>query len=294
VQIVAVGAPAVVAGHVDISSAEAIDAKGKVVAPGFVDSHTHLVFGGSRVREYAARVTRDMAEVNALGIPTGILATVEATRAETEESLVASAEERLRRMLAHGTTTVESKSGYALTTSGELKLLEVNRRLQALQPVDVVGTFLGAHAFPPEAQDQENRAGYVDLLVREMIPEVARRGLATFCDVLCEEGYFSFDQALRILEAGAAAGLRPKINADEYSAMGAADLAEALHAVSADHLNYTSLAAAARLRDAQVVGVVMPALDFAVRHVHPFEGRALLDSGLTLALATYLCPGCWV
>ncbi|HSJ54645.1 MAG TPA: imidazolonepropionase [Anaerolineae bacterium] len=289
-RILAVGSPARVLEQVDTGAAAVLDAGGKVVAPGFVDCHTHLVFGGSRSLEYAARMTRTAAEVRALGIPTGIQATVAMTRAESVDSLTASAASRLRQMFRHGTTTVESKSGYGLSLRKEMEQLEVNHRLQAAQPVDVVGTFLGAHDFPAEL----SRAAYMDLLIDEMIPEVAVHGLADFCDVYCDEGYYTTIESRRILEAGQAAGLRPKIHVDAYADIGGAAMAAELGVVSADHLNLTDRASMRRLARAGVVGVVMPALDWAVRHPRPFDARAMLAEGMTLALATDLCPGCWV
>lgn len=289
-RIIAVGPAAEVAAQVDAASARVVDGAGKIVAPGFVDSHTHLVFGGSRVQEYAARMTHSAAEVAAMGIPAGIQATVRATRAEPVASLVASAAQRLRGMFAHGTTTVESKSGYGLSLEAELKLLEVNRHLGSCQPVDLIGTFLGAHDFPPG----QPRERYVAQLVNEMIPRVAAEGLAEFCDVYCDDGYYTVDEARRILEAGRAAGLKPKIHTDAYSAIGGAAMAAELRVVSADHLNYATRADFRKLAEAGVTGVVMPALDWAVGHTHPFDARAMLAEGLPLALATDLCPGCWI
>jgi imidazolonepropionase len=260
-----------------------------VVAPGFVDCHTHLVFGGSRVHEYAARLTRSAAEVRALSIPMGIQATVAMTRAASTDKLVASAAARLRGMFLAGTTTVEVKSGYGLNVADEIRMLEAGRRLGQMGPPDVVNTFLGAHDFPPDLP----RGRYVDLVVEEMIPRVAAQGLAEFCDVYCDDGYYTAAESRRILEAGAAAGLRPKIHTDAYSDIGGAMMAADLGVVSADHLNYITPAAARRLARAGVVGVVMPALDWAVGHSRPFDARMLLAQGMTLALATDLCPACW-
>ena len=178
-RIVAVGAAAEVESRVDAASATRIDAAGKIVAPGFVDCHTHLVFGGLRAQEYAAKMTRTAAEVQALGIPTGILATVDMTRAESVDSLIASAADRLKRMVAYGTTTVESKSGYGLTLPDELKMLEVNRRLQASQPVDVLSTFLGAHGFPRDLPPDR----YVEIVINEMIPQVAENLFPTMTNL---------------------------------------------------------------------------------------------------------------
>lgn len=288
-RILAAGPEAELARRFDCSQAQRLDAAGCLVAPGFVDSHTHLVFGGSRVREYAARLTRTPAEVKALGIPTGILATVSMTRSASEAELAEAARPRLAEMLAHGTTTVESKSGYGLTVAAELKMLRVNRQLAAGQPVDVVSTFLGAHDFPPEIE----RGRYVDLVVEEMLPRVAAEGLAEFCDVYCDDGYYTLEQSRRVLEAGRAAGLRLKAHVDQYSDLGGGELAADLGVVSADHLNYTGRAAMRRLAAAGSVGVLMPLIDFAVRHPRPFDAAAMLAEGMTLALATDLCPGGW-
>jgi imidazolonepropionase len=172
----------------DTSQARVIDLGGMIAAPGFVDAHTHLVFGGSRAAEYAARMTRSQQETAALGIPTGIQATVTMTRQSSPYELLEHARRTLERMFRYGTTTVESKSGYGLSLEKELELLEVNRALQGKQPVDIVSTFLGAHDFPQEIP----RQSYLDCLVNEMIPQAAEAGLAKFCDVYCDEGYYSW------------------------------------------------------------------------------------------------------
>ena len=290
-RILAVGSAAEVSAAVDRCSARVIDAAGRVVLPGFVDCHTHLVFGGSRVEEYATRLTGgDLADLTRRGIPVGIVGTVEQTRHLEVDSMVAAALPRLAEMLRAGTTTVESKSGYGLTVASELRMLQANRLLGDRQPVDVVSTFLGAHAFPPDSSPER----YVDLVVAEMIPRVAEAGLAAFCDVYCDDGYFTVEQSRRILEAGVAAGLRPKIHLDQYAHTGAALLAADLRCASADHLNFTGPGEIRRLADAGVVGVAMPGLDFAVAHPRPVDVRALIDGGMTVALATDLCPGCWL
>ena len=167
--ILALCPPGDVARQADLTTARVIDATGKIVAPGFIDCHTHLVFGGSRSQEYAARMTLDPAQIKVLGVPVGIQATVEMTRAANPETLAASAAERLRRMFRHGTTTVESKSGYGLSLHKEIEMLRVNQQLRATQPVDVVSTFLGAHDFPRGMP----REAYLDILIHEMTPRVA-------------------------------------------------------------------------------------------------------------------------
>ncbi len=272
-----------------IKATQVIDAIGKIVTPGFVDCHTHVIFGGSRAAEYAAKCSMSPDQVRQLGIPTGIVATMDMTRRESAQSLFASASDLIARMLAYGTTTVESKSGYGLTVSDELKMLDVNTQLDAETPVDIVSTFLGAHAVPPE-HDTDT---YVNLVIKEMIPQVADRGLAEFCDVFCEEGYFTAAQSRRILTAGMNAGLTPKIHTDEYADIGGSVLAAELPALSADHLNSTPPAVMATLAAAGVIGVVMPALDFAIAHDRPFDATAMKAAGMTLALATDICPGCW-
>ena len=289
-RIIDLGPAGDVAGRVDVSAAAIVDAAGGVVAPGFVDCHTHLVFGGTRVEEYAATVSGQLDAFRAAGSATGILATVEMTRAASVERLTEDAGTRLRAMFAHGTTTVESKTGYGLTLDHELKMLDVNRRLSVEQPVDVVSTFLGAHAIPPD----RSRQAYVDQVVGEMIPAVAEQGSAVFCDVYCDQGYFTVEDSRRILSAGMEAGLGAKIHADAYSPSGGCELAAELGATSADHLNHTARATMERMAERGVVGVVMPALDLAVAHPRPFDAREMLASGMTIALATDLCPGCWV
>jgi imidazolonepropionase len=289
-RILDIGSVKDVAGRIDLSAAAVLDAGGGVVAPGFVDCHTHLVFGGSRVDEYAAAVSGRLDAFRASGAATGILATVEMTRASSVEQLTDAAAARLRTMIAHGTTTVESKTGYGLSLDQELKILEVIRRLAAAQPVDLISTFLGAHAIPQGS----SRERYIDELVGEMIPRVAEQQLASFCDVYCEQGYFTVEDSRRILMAGLDAGLGAKIHADAYSPSGGCELAIELGAVSADHLNHTTRATMDRMAECGVVGVVMPALDFAVAHPRPFDAREIVASGMTLALATDLCPSCWV
>jgi imidazolonepropionase len=235
-------------------------------------------------------MTRTAAEVKATGLPTGILATVSMTRAASVDELTEGAAARLRRMLAHGITTVESKSGYGLTVADELKMLAVNRRLAEVVPLDLVSTFLGAHDFPPEVE----RERYVELIIHEMLPRVAEGRLAEFCDVFCDEGYYTVEQSRRILEAGRAHGLKLKAHVDQYSALGGSELCAELGVVSADHLNFTERPTMRRLAQAGVVGVLMPIIDFAVKHPRPFDARAMLDEGMTLALATDICPGGWV
>lgn len=262
-----------------------VDAHGGVVLPGFVDAHTHVVFGGSRAKEYAARCAGLEPPP---GASVGITGTMADTRAAGMTAVREQTAARLREMLAHGTTTVESKSGYGLDTEIELGTLEVNRALPERIPVDIVSTYLGAHAFPPDVEP----AAYVDLVV-ELAARVGAEGLAEFCDVYCDDGYFDLAQTERILTAGLEAGLAPKVHLDAYSHTGAAALAAQLGATSVDHLNLTTDAELARLGEAGVAGVYMPCLDYAVAHPRPLDPRRVIAAGMELALATDICPGCW-
>lgn len=270
----------------EITADRVIDVHGSVVMPGFVDCHTHLVFGGSRVDEYAAACAGTPVPG---GAPVGIVGTMAATRALDAEQLAAAAGERLQEMLVHGTTTVESKTGYGLSRDAELAMLQANRVLAGRDRPRIVSTYLGAHALPPGVE----RTAYVDE-VCQTIPEVARDGLAEFCDVYCDDGYFTLSESRRILECGLAHGLAPKVHLDAYAHTGAARLAAELRAVSVDHLNHTPPDEVEALAAAGVVGVVMPLLDFAVAHRRPAHAATLAAAGLRIALATDCCPGCHV
>ncbi len=264
-----------------------IEAAGRVVLPGFVDCHTHVLFGGSRVEEYAARVA---GREPPAGAPVGIAGTVRETRRLSTDALVAQALPRLGEMLAHGTTTAESKTGYGLALEAELRMLEANRRLAAGTPVEIVSTLLAAHALPEDMPRDE----YVGLIVERLVPRVAAEGLARFCDAYCDQGYFTLEETQRVLAAGVAHGLAPKLHLDAYSTTGAARLAADLGAASVDHLNFTSPEEAECLGAAGVVAVAMPCLDLAVAHPRPVDVRGLIGAGMTVALATDLCPACHV
>ncbi|HUF51328.1 MAG TPA: imidazolonepropionase [Longimicrobiales bacterium] len=270
------------------ASAAVVDCTDRVLTPGFVDSHTHAVFGGWRAAEYALR-SRGVPYMEIARRGGGINASVRDVRERAEDELLELTVPRLDTMLRGGTTTLEIKSGYGLNTASELKQLRVVQRARQRTKLTLVPTFLGAHEFPPE--HREHRERYVDLVVNEMIPEIAAQELARFCDVFMEPGVFTAAQARRILEAGAAHGLVPKLHADELENSGGAELAAGLNAASADHLGAISDAGIAALAQSQTVATLLPAtLLFLGRHQYA-PARRLIDAGATVALATDFNPG---
>lgn len=268
-----------------------VSANGKTVLPGFVDPHTHLVFAGSREDEFQMRV-EGASYMEILDAGGGILRTVRETRKASVEKLVEKGTETLNAMLEHGTTTVEAKSGYGLTTKDELKILEVIERLNQLHTVDLVPTFLGAHAIPLEFSN--NPEEYVGLIIGEMIPKVAEKGLAEFCDVFCERGVFSLDQSRRILVAGRNLGLQPKLHADELSLLGGTELAASVGAVSADHVLFSSDEGIRAMGEKGVVATLLPAAAFSLMNGRFADARTMVSSGVPIALGTDFNPSCWV
>lgn len=261
-------------------SGQVLDCQGRLVTSGLIDPHTHAVFGGNRLQEFLARARGEKYTGS------GILTTVAATRAASEEELVELAKPRLLRMLGQGVTTAEIKSGYGLTLEDELKMLRAIRRLSEELPMTLVPTFLGAHAFPPEL----SREQYLDILVGEMIPNVAKEGLARFCDVFCDRGFYTVEEARRILTAARAFGLGLKIHADEFSYVGAAELAGELSTTSADHLLHVSEAGIAALARAGTVAVLLPGTAFVLDEPYP-PARKLIEAGVPVALGTDFNPG---
>lgn len=269
------------------AAAEEIDARGKVVAPGLVDPHTHIVFAGSRENEFEMRLggATYMEIMNAGG---GIHRTTEATRAASEEQLYEETLPRLDRFLKHGVTTIEAKSGYGLSLAHEMKQLRTAKRLDENHPVDIVSTFMGAHAIPAKYKDRPDR--FVDIVIHEMIPEVAESGLAEFNDVFCELGVFTPEQSERILRAGKAHGLLPKIHADEIESYGGAETAARVGAVSADHLLRASDEGITRMAEEGVVAVLLPGTAFFLM-TEAADARKMIDAGVAVALSTDRNPG---
>jgi imidazolonepropionase len=271
-----------------LPGATVIDARGRTVIPGFVDPHTHLVFAGDRRDELRQRLAgATYADIAARG--GGIVRTVAATREASEDDLVRAGRIRLADMLRQGTTTAEVKSGYGLDVESELKMLRVVRRLGVEQPVSLTATFMGAHECPLEYRDR--RRAFVDLVVREMIPAVARESLAEWCDVFCEMGVFSAEESREILLAGAAHGLKPRIHADELALSGGSAVAADVGARSADHLIFVDDAHADRLAEASVVATLLPAAAFFLKLGRYAPARMLIRHGVPVALATDLNPG---
>ncbi len=270
---------------------QVVDCGGGVLAPGFVDSHTHALFGRPRFDEQELRAAGiDYMEIARRG--GGIHASVRDLRARSEDELVALARPRLLRLAASGVTTVEVKSGYGLSLDDELKSLRAIRRLAAELPLRIVATFLGAHEIPLEYRDRESgRREYIDLLVREMMPRVASEKLARFADVFCEPGVYTNEEARRILLAAREQGFALKLHADELSPAGGAELAAELGATSADHLAAISEAGVAALARSQTVATLLPGTMLFLGKPRQAPARALIDGGAAIALATDFNPG---
>ncbi len=267
--------------------AERVDARGATVVPGLIDCHTHLAFAGWRADEFEQRLRgRSYLEIARAG--GGIARTVRLTRGAGERELVDRAAGFLSEMLTLGVTTVECKSGYGLDRDNELKLLGVYRTLDRSQPVRLVPTFLGAHMVPAEHRDDRER--YIALLVDDLIPEIGAAGLARFCDVFVESSAFTVDEARRILKAGKAAGLAPKLHADQLTAGGGAELAAEVGAVSADHLECASDSGIAAMAAAGVVAVSLPFASLYLGQA-PMPARKFIDAGVAVAVATDFNPG---
>jgi len=276
-----------VGNDVRVTAEQVIDASGKTVIPGFVDPHTHVVFAGSREFELDMKL-KGHSYMDILQQGGGIFYTVGQTRKASVPQLLKESTRRLDTMLAHGTTTCEAKSGYGLDTKTEVKILQTQNTLNQRHPIDIVSTFLGAHAVPKAMNADE----YTNIVIDEMMPAIQK--LATFCDVFCEESVFTPKQSQRILEQGKTHGLIPKIHADEIIDTGGAALAAKVGAISADHLLRSSTKGLREMANKGVIGVLLPGTPFSLMMSEYASARTMLDLGVSLALATDLNPNCWI
>ena len=263
-----------------------IDAKGKTVIPGFVDAHTHLIFAGSREYEFLARIEK-LRNSHNITMSGGINDTVTATRKASSDDLFFLGENILKRMLRNGTTTIEAKSGYGLDFNTEIKILETIKKLNELQPIEIISTFLGAHAIPRGITSDK----YTDQVIKEMIPSVAKLKLAEFCDVFCEVGFFSYEQSEKVLHAGLEYDLIPKIHADELSNTYGAQLAADVEAISADHLIYADRDGLSAMAKAGTIAVLLPGTSFFLGMKDYANADLMKELGVPIALGTDFNPG---
>jgi imidazolonepropionase len=289
--IVAADARARVESRKDAKRADRIDVGGRVILPGFVDSHTHLVHAASRAEEYELKIQGvSYEEIARKG--GGILNSVKRLRAATSDALKRRALAALQEFAAYGTTTVEAKSGYGLDVANELKILQLHRELNQAQPLEIVSTFLGAHVVPGEYRGTPDGAErYVELLTDQLLPEVVNEGLAEFCDVFCDRGAFTRSQSKRILSEGKQHGLAPRLHAEQLSRTGAAQLAVELEAASCDHLEHINSADIRRLAESSTVATLLPGCDFHLGWKEYAPARRLIEAGAIVALATDYNPG---
>ncbi|TCP63563.1 imidazolonepropionase [Baia soyae] len=288
-QIVAVGIEEEVRKSIQgLTVVKELDAQGCLVTPGLIDPHTHLVHGGSREHELDLKL-KGVPYLEILAQGGGILNTVQATRKATEEELCLQAKRSLDLMLLFGATTVEAKSGYGLTLEDEVKQLRVAKQLHESHPVDIVSTFMGAHAVPVEYKGRSEE--YVNLVLEEMLPEVKRLGLAEFCDIFCEHGVFSVEESRKILLKAKELGFKIKIHADEIESIGGAELAGELGCISAEHLLATDTEGIEALKKAGTIAVCLPATSFNLRLQKHAPARDMIESGVPVALSTDYNPG---
>lgn len=267
---------------------EIIDAGGKTVTPGLVDAHTHLIHGGSRENELAMKL-EGIPYIEILKSGGGILSTVRATRESTKEQLKDKARKSLDQMIINGTTTVEAKSGYGLDFDTEVKCLEAAKELNMEHPIDIVSTYMGAHAIPPEYKSDSQ--GYIDFMCRDVMPYVIENGLAEFLDVFCEEGVFSVKESEYIMEKAKELGFKLKIHADEIVPLEGAELAAKMGAVSAEHLLAASEKGMEDMAKANVTAVLLPGTSFYLMTGKFAQGRKMIEKGVRVALATDYNPG---
>jgi len=289
--IAAVGTRAEVETLLEARGAEKLDLGGRVALPGFVDSHTHLIHAASRAEEYELKIAgASYEEIARKG--GGILNSVKKLRAATSEALKKRALAALKQFAAHGTTTIEAKSGYGLDVTSELKILRLHKELAAEQPLEIVSTFLGAHVVPVEFRGKAGGAErYIQLIEQNMLPEIGESRLAEFCDVFCDRGAFTVQQSKRVLQAGRQWGLSPRLHAEQLSRTGAARLAILLRAASCDHLEKVNKSDIQALGKSETVATLLPGCDFHLGLKQYAPARALIEAGAIVSLATDYNPG---
>jgi len=286
-----VGTRATIEAVPEAKAADKLDVEGRVILPGFVDSHSHLVHAASRAEEYELKIAgASYEEIARKG--GGILNSVKKLRAATTETLELRALSALTKFAAYGTTTLEAKSGYGLDLTSEMTILGLHSRLKELQPIEIVSTFLGAHAVPAEYRNKpDGTERYINLLTETVIPEIGEARLAEFCDVFCDRGAFTVEQSKRILQAGRQWGLLPRLHAEQLARTGATQLAVQLGAVSCDHLEHVNRADMRALAKSTTVATLLPGCDFHLGLKHYAPARELIDAGAVVALATDYNPG---
>jgi imidazolonepropionase len=267
-----------------------IDATNKLVTPGFIDPHTHIIFDGTRENELSMKL-RGKSYIEILKAGGGILKTVRETRKASMEKLVENGKKILDRMMSYGTTTVETKSGYGLTTESEIKQLRAIEILNNEHPIDIIPTFLGAHAIPPEYENRTDE--YVSLIISDMIPKIAEEGLAEFCDVFCEEGIFTINQTHKILKTAIRYGLKPQIHIDEIVDTNGALLASEIRAIQTGHLLKSNDEGLKAMADAGVIATLLPGTPFCLMLDEYAPARKMIELGIPIAIATDLNPNCW-
>ena len=288
-EIMAVGKADDVSREVDpAENCVVVSAEGRVVTPGLIDPHTHPIFARTREIEFEMRLAgKSYMEIAAAG--GGIRSSVRDLRQATEDELYSRAKKTLESLMSYGITSIEAKSGYGLSTESEIKSLEIISKLSSHEPMDLYPTFLGAHEIPDEYRDKHGE--YVSLVINEMIPAVAQKDLALFCDVFCEDGVFTVDESRRILEAASKAGMKPKLHADELKSTGGAELAVEIGAISADHLVYISDKGIDMLAASNTAAVLLPGTSFALGLEESAPARKMIEKGVIVALSTDCNPG---
>ena len=273
-----------------LEDVEIIDCSNNVVLPGYVDSHTHLIFGKSRVHEFVELFTKSPEEVKKVLDLVGLTSSMDSTVNASDEELFNSSMLKLNRMLKSGTTTVEIKSGYGIDKDTELRMLRVIKQLKERANQTIFATYLGAHYFDLEMGKEK----YIDFMIKEVMPIIKEEELAEFSDVWCDDGYYTAEESYKVLKAAKDYGMTPAMHTECYSAIGGAKVAAELKAANAGHLNYVTDEDIEIMRDAGVVGVLLPGTDFSVKHPRPFDPRPMIDKGLEIAIATNLNPGNWI